>query len=65
METVNPIQDGLFSELLTDKGGRGGKTPLPEVCYTYATMMKLATVIPYLKRMQKVFESRNKSLEFC
>ena len=58
---LNPIQD--FSELLTD-GGRGGgwsrvckKVPLPKICHTYPIMMKLDTVIPYLKKIQKIYES--------
>ena len=32
-------------------GGRGKKDPLPKICHTNATTMKLGTVIPYLKRM--------------
>ena len=31
-------------------GGGAKRPPLPEVCHTYATMMKLVTVIPYLKK---------------
>ena len=30
-------------------GGGGGNTPIPKICDTYPTMMKLGTVIPYLK----------------
>ena len=32
--------------------GRGGgqKAPLPKICHTFPTMMKLGTVIPYLKK---------------
>ena len=37
-----------FSGLLTDGGNRKG--PLPKICYTYPTMMKLGTVKPYLKK---------------
>ena len=33
-------------------GGGGG--PLPKVCHTYPTIMKLGTVIPYLKEIQKI-----------
>ena len=32
---------------------------------THPTMMKLGTVIPYLKKMQKIYESRDTSPEFC
>ena len=47
--------------------GRGGgeKTPLPEICHTYLTMMKLGTVIHYLKKIQKMYESRDTHIEFC
>ena len=27
--------------------------PLPKICHTYPTMMKLGTVIPYLEKTQK------------
>ena len=27
--------------------------PLPKICHTYPTMMKLGTVIPYLKKKKK------------
>ena len=37
----------------------------PKICYTYPTMMKLGTVIPYLKKMQKIYGSRDTLLEFC
>ena len=34
--------------------GRAKKTSfLPKICHTYPTMMKLGTVIPYLKKIQK------------
>ena len=50
-------------------GWGGGKKipppPLPKTCHTYPTMIKLGTVIPYLKRTQKLYESRDTSLEFC
>ena len=35
------------------------------ICHTYPTMMKLGTVIPYLKKIQKIYESRDTPLEFC
>ena len=50
-------------------GGAGGggakKAPLPKIWHTYPTMMKLGTVIPYLKKIQKLYESRDTSFEFC
>ena len=27
----------------------------PEICHTYPTMMKLDSVIPYLKKIQKIY----------
>ena len=38
---------------------------LPEICLTYPTNMKLGTVIPYVKKIQKISESRDTPLEFC
>ena len=38
---------------------------LPKICHTYRTMMKLGTVIPYLRKIQKIYKSRDTSLEFC
>ena len=43
--------------LLTDGGGQKGPSFLKLV--THPTMMKLGTVIHYLKKIQKMFESRN------
>ena len=41
-----------FSGLLTD-GGKGKRPPLSKICHTYPTLMKLVTVIPYLKKIKK------------
>ena len=41
------------------------KVPLPKIYHTYPTMMKLGTVIPYPKKIQKIYESRDTPLEFC
>ena len=48
-------------------GGRGGakRLPLPKICHTYPTVMKLGTVIPYPKEIQKIYESLDARLEFC
>ena len=37
------------------KGGEGGgqKGPISKICHTYSTMIKLGTVIPYLKKSNK------------
>ena len=45
--------------------GRGVKNvPLPKICHTYPTMMKLSTVIPYLKKIQNIYESRDTPPDF-
>ena len=41
------------------------RRPLPKICYTYPSMMKLGAVIPYLKKNQKIFESRDTPPDFC
>ena len=38
---------------------------LPKICHTYPTMMKLGKVIPYQKKIQKIYESSDTPLEFC
>ena len=48
----NPIQDGHFAGCL--RRGRQ-KDPLPEIW----------TVIPYLKKIQKIYESRDIPLDLC
>ena len=59
----NPIQDGPFWDCL---GWWSTKRPsLPKTCHTYPTIMKLATVIPYLKKIQTIYESSDTPLEFC
>ena len=46
--------------------GRGDKkAPLPKICHTYPAIMKLPTVTPYLKKIQKTYKSRDIRLEFC
>ena len=41
----------------------GGKKPPPhlllKICHTYPAVMKLGTVIPYLKNIQKIYESHD------
>ena len=41
------------------------RNPLPKIYRTYSTMMKLGTIIPYLKKIQKIYESRDTPPEFC
>ena len=35
------------------------KASLPKICHTYPAMMKLGTVIPDSKKIQKLYESRD------
>ena len=39
--------------------------PLPKICHTRPKMMKLGTVILYLKKILKIYESRDTFLELC
>ena len=39
--------------------------PLPKIRHTNPTMMKLGTVIPYLRKIQKMYKSRDTPLGFC
>ena len=60
---VNPIQDGHFRGCSRMEEGK--KDPLPKICHTYPSMMKLGTVIPYLRKIQKIYESRDTTPDFC
>ena len=53
--------------LLTDRGGGGGgqKGPSSLKSDTYPTMMKLGTVIAYLEKIQKTYESSETPSVFC
>ena len=63
---LNPIQDVLFQGCSQMRGRGGGKkVTLPEIYHTHPTMMKLGTVIPYQKKIQKIYESRDTLLDFC
>ena len=53
---------GLFR--VAHGGGGGGGDHLPKICRTYPTMIKLGTVILYLKKNQKIYKSRDTLLEF-
>ena len=43
---------GLFEAAHGWKGVQKG--PLPKICHTYPTTMKLGTVIPYVESIQKI-----------
>ena len=57
------MQDGLFRGC--SRMGVTKNAPLPKIYHIYPTMMKLGTVIPYLKKIGKIYESRDTSPEFC
>ena len=46
---INPIQDVPFWGC--SRMGEVKRLPLTKTCHTYPTMMKLGTVIPYLKNV--------------
>ena len=45
--------------------GWGGEGSLPKIHDTYPAMMKLGTVLPYLRKIQKMYKSGDTSFEFC
>ena len=47
----SPIHNGLFWGCSWMGGAK--KAPPPKIYHTYPTIMKLSTVIPYLKKIQK------------
>ena len=55
---------GFFGAVHGWEGGGGGLPPSLKSA-TYPTMMKLGTVIPYLRKIKKVYKSRDTTLEFC
>ena len=46
-------------------GGVAKRPPVPKICHTYPTMIKLGTVIPYPRKIQKIYKSRDTPLQFC
>ena len=62
VSVLNPIQDGHFWGC-----SRMGiqKCPLPKIYHTYPTIMKLYTVLPYLKKIQKLYKLLITTLDFC
>ena len=53
-----------FLGLLTDGEGAKG-SPVRKICHTYPLIMKLGTIIPYPKKIHKIYESRDTTFEFC
>ena len=56
---------GIFGAAHGLGGGGQKRPPLPKICHKYPTMMKLGAVIPYLKKIEKIYESRDTSPELC
>ena len=52
-ENLNPIQDGPFWGCSQMGDGGAKRRFLPKICQTYPTIMKLGTIVPYLKKIQK------------
>ena len=46
-------------------GGGGKKKLLLKICHTYPTKLKFGTVITYLQKIQKIYDSRDTALDFC
>ena len=58
---INSIQDGPSRAAHWWRD----KAPFHRICHIYPTMMKLGTLIPYLKNIQKIYKSHDTPLEFC
>ena len=56
---LNPFQDGPFWSCSRMGGGGGKKSPLLKICHIYPARMELGTLIAYLKKIQKLYESRD------
>ena len=60
-----PYSGWEFLGLLVDGGGAKRSARLAKIFHRYPTMMKLGTVIPYLKKTQKIYESRETTPDLC
>ena len=45
-------------------GVRGDKAPITKISHTYPKIMELVTVILHIRKMQKINESRDTSIEY-
>ena len=61
--TLTLFRTGIFGAARGWGGQKG--PPLPKISHTYPAMMKLGTVTPYLKKIQKIYESRDAPPDFC
>ena len=65
IRTLPLFRMGIFRAAHGRGGGQKGTPTVPKICHRYPSMMKLGTVIPHLKKIQKICESRDISPEFC
>ena len=65
LQIINPIQHGLFRGCSRMGAWGGFWPPFPKIRHTYPTIMKLGIVIPYVRKIQKIFKSRDTCLDFC
>ena len=56
---------GFFGAAHGWGGGEELFAPLSKICHTYPTMTELGTVIPYLRKIQKMFKLRDTFLDSC
>ena len=74
--SINTINSDFFSPIqhehfrgcscMRSWDGVGQKGPFPKICHTYPQLMKLGTVILYLKKIKKkIYELRDANLTFC
>ena len=65
-QTLKLFRMGLFWDAYDREEGAGRqKYPPSPKPVTHPTMKKVGTVIPYLKKIQKIHKSRDTPLEFC
>ena len=62
---VMAIKHAKFTLFCHDGRGGGKKALLPKTCHTYLTIVKLGTLIPYLKKIQKTYKVCDTLLDFC
>ena len=65
LQLLTLFRVGLLGAAQGWGGGGGSKISRPKICHTYPTMMKLGTVIPWLKNIQKICESLTQPLRYA
>ena len=67
LKTLTLFRRGFSGAAQRLGGGAGGckKKLLLKICDTYPTMLKFGTVITYLQKIQKIYDSRDTALDFC